>query len=272
MRTSNIVQRGRFGISIAVVGLVAGCSAAPSEQGSNEEVSSESAAHHGACGTRYVSARHGQDGATCRSWWSPCKTIQHAVDVACEGDVVHAGHGHYTENVVISKALTLEGEGRHTVIRPALSAPAPCIDGSLCNGAASNVILVRAANVSVRKLTIDGDNPDLTSTIVRGGADLDARNGIIQATDLGPLDDFEVTDVRVKNVYLRGIYASSLGTFAFRRNEVENVRTKWWTPTTRFPPITRAASASPTIVFAARAAACTPTTRATEQARPRTYS
>ena len=73
-------------------------------------------------------------------------------------------------------------------------------------------------------MTIDGDNTALTSGIVAGGADLDARNGIITNHGSGVYQNLEVYKVTVQNIYLRGMYASSGGTFNFHDNTVNNVQ------------------------------------------------
>lgn len=184
-----------------------------------------------ACGPRHVSANQGSDvdaaGAPneCRLPEAPCRTIQRAADAACAGDEVAIGAGDYVENVVVRKALTLAGESRRTTrLRPAVSAPAPCENGTLCGGAASSVVLVQADHVTVRDLSIDGDNPSLTSGVVVGGADVDARNGIITNNLAGSFGDLRVERVRVINVYLRGIQIGNGGSFVFRGNVVRNVR------------------------------------------------
>ena len=190
-------------------------------------------------------------------------SIQRAIDAAAPGDTILIGKGIYTENVVVTKPLTLLGagdrgehrgwreRGHHQgsgedrdhhgsgedddehhdsgehgapVIRPAISNPNPCPSNSLCGGMASNIILVQAKDVTIRGLTLDGDNPHLRSGIVRSGADLDARNGIITNHALGTFDNLQVDDVTVRNVYLRGIYASSGGSFNFHDNTVQNVQ------------------------------------------------
>jgi hypothetical protein len=138
--------------------------------------------------------------------------------------------GIYVENVVVSKPLTIRGAGPGTRILPALSNP-DCSGGgggsSLCAGA-SNVFLIQADDVTISRLVIDGDNPALTSGVSAGGADLDARNGIITNHLAGAFNNLTVDGVTVRNVYLRGIYASSGGSFDFRNNTVTNVQASYY--------------------------------------------
>lgn len=155
-------------------------------------------------------------------------SIQSAIDHAAtqNGDTIAIGADSYRENVVVTKELTLDGAGvLTTTLQPATSGPT-CTSGagSICPGGV-NMILVQAANVTIREMTLDGDNPILTSGVVRSGADLDARNGIITDHTLGtPFNTLEVHDVAVRNIYLRAIYASSGGSFDFHDNSVQNVR------------------------------------------------
>ena len=151
-------------------------------------------------------------------------SISAAISASAAGDVVVITDGHYAENIIIDKSLTLTGIGGGAVIMPAVSNPNPCDGSSLCGGLASNIILVQASNVVIRNLTLDGDNPALTSGVVCDGADIDARNGIITNHNAGVYNDLTVTNVTVQNIYLRGIYASSGGTFTFDRNIVRNVQ------------------------------------------------
>ncbi|MBN2550422.1 MAG: right-handed parallel beta-helix repeat-containing protein, partial [Anaerolineales bacterium] len=150
--------------------------------------------------------------------------IQEGIDLVA-GSTVNVAAGSYVENVVINKSLTLAGAGQaNTTIYPALSAPNPCADSTLCGGAASTILLVQADNVIIHDLTADGDNPGLTSGVVRGGADLDARNGIVADNDAGVFTGLEVYNLTVKNIYLRGINATTGGTFNLHHNTVTNVQ------------------------------------------------
>jgi nitrous oxidase accessory protein NosD len=152
-------------------------------------------------------------------------TIQGAIEAASPGATITIGKGHYFENVVVNKPLTLSGAGKSTVIYPAVSNPI-CSGGSLCEGKASNIILVEASNVTLAKLSLEGNNPNITSGAVVGGADIDARNGIITNHLKGvPYTNLVVSHVTVSDVYLRGIYAStSKGTFNFNNDTVTNVQ------------------------------------------------
>lgn len=152
-----------------------------------------------------------------------------AIGSLTSGGTIHAANGMYIENVLIDKALTLIGASQAGVIvRPAISNP-NCGGGgggSLCaNG--SNIFLVQANNVTIHDLTVDGDNPALTSAYNVGGANLDARNGIITNHNAGTYNNLEVYNTTVKNIYLRGMYASSGGTFNFHDNTVTNVQAEY---------------------------------------------
>jgi nitrous oxidase accessory protein NosD len=150
-------------------------------------------------------------------------SIQSAINAALPGATITIGSGSYSENVVVNKPLTLKGSGVATVVYPGTSNPV-CAGGSLCSGAASNIMLVQANDVTITKLRLEGDNPGLTSGVVVGGKDIDARNGIITNHEAGTYDNLTVSNVKVSDVYLRGMYASSGGTFEFNHDTVENVQ------------------------------------------------
>jgi hypothetical protein len=150
-------------------------------------------------------------------------SIQSAINAAQPGATITIGPGSYYENLLVDKAVTLKGAGVKTVIYPATSKPV-CGGGSLCGGEASNIILVQADNVTITNVWLRGDNPNLTSGVIVGGEDIDARNGIITNHALGTYNGLTVSKVKVTGVYLRGIYASSGGTFNINHNTVENVQ------------------------------------------------
>jgi hypothetical protein len=154
-------------------------------------------------------------------------TIQAAIDdtVTQNGDVIAVSSGTFVENVVVTKSLSIGGTGTSTIVMPAISNPncGGAGGGSLCG---SNVFLVQANNVVIHDLTVDGDNPTLSSGSLYdvGGANLDARNGIITNHAAGVFNDLEVHHVTVKNIYLRGIYPSSEGTFNIHNNTINNTQ------------------------------------------------
>jgi len=149
-------------------------------------------------------------------------SINAAIAAAGTGATITVGKGTYVENVVVDKPLTIEGSGKRTVIEPAVSNPV-CSGGSLCGGAASNIVLVEANDVTVTNLKLEGANPSLSGGVVVGGKDIDARNGIITNHEVGTYEDLTVSKVIVDDVYLRGIYDST-GSFDFNHDAVSNVQ------------------------------------------------
>lgn len=152
----------------------------------------------------------------------PYNTIQGAIEGSAPGATIKIAGGDYFENVVVNKPVTLEGAGNSTILYPGVSNPV-CSPGSLCEGAASNIILVEADNVTISKLRLNGDNHHLTGVTV-DGKEIDARNGIIVNYETGVYNNLTVSHVTVADIYLRGIYASSGGSFTFDHDTVEYVQ------------------------------------------------
>lgn len=176
--------------------------------------------------TCYVNDATGNDSYGGDTPTTAKKTIQAGVNAVSSSGTVIVATGVYTENVTLNKSLTLEGAGQtNTIIRPALSGP-NCTSGggSICPGG-SNVILVEASNVIIHDLKIEGDNPALTSGVIRSGADVDARNGIITNHTLStPYTNVEVYNLTIEDIYLRAIYFSTLnGSFHAHDNTISNV-------------------------------------------------
>jgi hypothetical protein len=151
------------------------------------------------------------------------KSIQAAINAAEPNATITVGAGSYYENVVVNKPVTLRGAGLTSIVYPGKSKPV-CTGGSLCGGEASDIFLVEASNVTIQSFWLKGDNPNLTSGVVVGGEDLDARNGVITNHLAGTYNNLTVAKVKVTGVYLRGLYASSGGTFNFNHDTVENVQ------------------------------------------------
>lgn len=140
--------------------------------------------------------------------------IGSAVLAANPGDMIQVAAGTYAENLVIDKPLVIQGAGAGlTTLVPAVSNP-DCGgtggDDPLCGGA-SHIVLVQSGCVTIRDLTVDGNNPDLTSGVTSGGVDVDARNGILLDRTLDSYDHFTVYNCEVKNIYLMGICAYQTG-------------------------------------------------------------
>lgn len=158
-------------------------------------------------------------------------TIQEGVDAADVGGLVTVLPGTYIENVIVDKPVEIAGAGQDDVIvYPSFSNP-DCRfggSGSICGGGgvSSNVFLIQANDITIHDLTVDGDNPALTSGVVRGGADLDARNGIIHNHAVGSFDNMVIYNTTVRNIYLRGVYnSSSLSTgFYIHDNTLYNIQ------------------------------------------------
>jgi hypothetical protein len=159
-------------------------------------------------------------------------SIQAAINAALPSGTVKVGPGHYVENLTISNPVTLVGSGNATVVYPAFSSPNPPVcdgGGTFCGdpAAVSNMIMVQANDVTIKNMTLEGDNPTNNSGIVVGGADIDARNGIIENWTLGTFTNLTVSHVTVRDMYLRGIEAVGAikgETFTFDENTVANVQ------------------------------------------------
>jgi len=152
-------------------------------------------------------------------------TIQAAVTAASAGDIISIAPGTYLEsNILVNKTLTIQGIGltRDDVI----IAPA-AYDGNVDNAFASsaqNGFIIKAHNVLIRKLTIDGNgNAALT---IHGN---NFRAGIVTLDDSQPgggaWNNLHVDNVFIKNVWRRGISVfprTVFGTF-IENSRVENV-------------------------------------------------
>jgi len=156
-------------------------------------------------------------------------SITAAVAAATAGQHIGIAAGTHAENAIVTKSVTITGAGQaQTTVVPALYNPDCSAGGgtsSLCDGGsvpASTVFLVRASDVTISDLSVDGVNANLPGH----ASDIAARNGIM--TDYivdGPYTGFNVHDTTVQNIWLRGIYAPSIGgSIDFRNNTVRHVK------------------------------------------------
>jgi hypothetical protein len=106
--------------------------------------------------TRTVSTSGDDTFNDCRDASAPCRTIQHAVDVACDGDTINVGAGVYDEQVKIGKdGITVNGAG--AIVRPS-NVVSGTDQGSPCsNGTGTAIVLVSGVSgVTLNGLTVDG--------------------------------------------------------------------------------------------------------------------
>lgn len=162
----------------------------------------------------------GGTGAGCTASYSSIQAAIDDVSVAA-GWTVYIDPGTFQENVTVNKSVTLQGSGVGvTIVQPgAASTPSLACGAGSCASVANTVFYVTADNVTIRDLTIDGDNSSVASGTVVNGVDINARNGIYG----NDADFLIVEDTEVKNVYLRGIQVSASDGVEVRNNDIQNV-------------------------------------------------
>ncbi len=166
-------------------------------------------------------------------------TIQAAVNAANPGDVILADAGTYTENVTITKALTLEGadHGQNANTRFAaftggkadptqesvLTTPTNNPLGD--NPNANDLIRVLVSGVTIDGFVIDGNNPALGASLITGagGVDIHARRGITNVDATGafiPINNLTVENNIIQNLSQRGVSLDNNSTIASTGNVV----------------------------------------------------
>ncbi|MEW6071204.1 MAG: right-handed parallel beta-helix repeat-containing protein [Planctomycetota bacterium] len=144
-------------------------------------------------------------------------TISDAVANASDGDVILVSPGTYVEEVIVDVSVTIVGSGvGQTIVTPAHSIPGSGNGSQVTT--TTWVFRIQDDGVTISSLTVDGDNPALSSGI-------DARGGIITDYSTGTFHGLQVVGCEVANVVYRGIYAAAGGTgHSFVLNTVRNVK------------------------------------------------
>jgi hypothetical protein len=125
-------------------------------------------------------------------------TIQAAINAAPAGSTINVASGTYNEsNIIVDKALTIQGASRKSVIiAPAITDDH--IDGGFATPV-SNGFVIRHSDVTIESLTIDGNgNHSLTGS-------QNYRQGVITDYFSGHYNNSVVTDVSFKNIWRRGL-------------------------------------------------------------------
>jgi fibronectin-binding autotransporter adhesin len=93
-------------------------------------------------GARYVSLAGDDTANACASSFSPCRTVQHAIDVSQDGDEIHVAQGTYTNTLgtvaLITKSIALQGGWNDAFATHNLALYPTTLDGQRMN----SVILI----------------------------------------------------------------------------------------------------------------------------------
>lgn len=143
-------------------------------------------------------------------------TIQDAINASTAGDLIQVVGGSYEEDLLVHTPVTIEAvSGDMVTIYPATSNPGTGVGAQIST--TTQVCIIEADDVTLRGLTINGNNPNLA-------ANLDARNGVIVNYENGPWHRLTVEDCTVRNFELRAISGSTGTDHVFRGNFVRNAK------------------------------------------------
>ncbi len=141
------------------------------------------------CGTARFVATTGSDGGNfCLDSLVPCLTIQHGVDVACDGNIVNVAAGSYDEQVVIAKNVTVSGAGAASTIVEPSSVSANTTSLSTAAPIAAIILAEDADAVTVEELTVEGASAAF-------GACAPGYMGIFYRNASGTVSATHVTDI-----------------------------------------------------------------------------
>lgn len=136
---------------------------------------------------------------------APFASINHAISVAQNGDIIYVDAGIYEEHIVVNKSITLRGaqfgnapgnslnRGGESVVMPSTS-----------NSLQGIGIAVNAIDVVIDGFLLDGDNPSLTGGISINGTDANAGLGLNNQQFV--VDGMVVKNNIIKNFVRYGIF------------------------------------------------------------------
>jgi len=132
----------------------------------------------------------------------PGQSIQTAVNNAIAGDVITVHPGTYNEQVVISKALTLQGFGENTIIRPSqIKANAFALFARYGGGKTAAIVVADASgsDVTIRNLKVDGDQIVANGPVGSNLRQATGLVGVLYRDTAGTLNGLTVEDIGIKN-------------------------------------------------------------------------
>lgn len=135
------------------------------------------------------------------------EAIQPAIDAAASPDIVNVAPGMYAENLLVNKAVILNGPNAGINPNTSSRGPEAVLVPEVNNTANGIIVDVVSSTVTIDGFTIDGDNPNLSGGISLNGIDANARSGIENNSTL--VSNITIRNNILKNL-IRGICLSGL--------------------------------------------------------------
>ena len=160
----------------------------------------------GVSGTRFVApAIDGGDdaGNLCTADTAPCATLGHAINAACVGETVSVAEGTYTEDLVLSKQVTIDGSGSATNTQLVGSGTADVVR-LLVDGVVWDGVEVSGASAHACIRIGDTDNRDVRGTQIRNAEVSGCRIGILFDYAGGTGSDNVIRGISMRNMVADG--------------------------------------------------------------------
>ncbi len=135
---------------------------------------------------------------------APFATIQHAINVAQNGNIIMVDAGSYAEDLIVNKSVTINGSNAGVNACSGMRLAESIIYPGTADIASREIMHVAASNVTIDGFDVNGDNPSLTSGYTStNGADIDAAEGItVYETNINNLT---VTNNIIENLSYFGV-------------------------------------------------------------------